>query len=143
VLQWSTKAFSYDVYIYICSRFGLDFGLVTGPSSQGSARVTTLSLFCDPVQFKQISGKEVLCLSTWYHQQLLLCHLNRMVPDPCISYLCVLFAHRRAFPLVKDSVSFFLKHRRAFFFVCLFGWLVWFFETGFLCVALAVLELTL
>jgi hypothetical protein len=29
------------------------------------------------------------------------------------------------------------------FFVCLVGWLVWFFETGFLCVALAVLELTL
>jgi hypothetical protein len=37
------------------------------------------------------------------------------------------------------------------FFVCLFlgffgwlvGWLVWFFETGFFCVALAVLELTL
>jgi hypothetical protein len=28
-------------------------------------------------------------------------------------------------------------------FVCLFGWLVGFFETGFLCVALAVLELTL
>jgi hypothetical protein len=31
----------------------------------------------------------------------------------------------------------------SFFFVCLFGWLVGFFETGFLCVALAVLELTL
>jgi hypothetical protein len=46
----------------------------------------------------------------------------------------------------------------AFLFVCLVGWLVWFglvwfglvwfglvwfFETGFLCVALAVLELTL
>jgi hypothetical protein len=34
-----------------------------------------------------------------------------------------------------------------FWFFCLFvwlvGWLVWFFETGFLCVALAVLELTL
>jgi hypothetical protein len=30
-------------------------------------------------------------------------------------------------------------------FVCLVGWLVlfWFFETGFLCVALAVLKLTL
>jgi hypothetical protein len=33
-------------------------------------------------------------------------------------------------------------------FVCLFVWLVvclvgWFFETGFLCIALAVLELTL
>jgi hypothetical protein len=27
--------------------------------------------------------------------------------------------------------------------VVLFGWLVWFFVTGFLCVALAVLELTL
>jgi hypothetical protein len=29
-----------------------------------------------------------------------------------------------------------------FWFVCFFG-LVWFFETGFLCIALAVLELTL
>jgi hypothetical protein len=29
------------------------------------------------------------------------------------------------------------------FFVCLFGWLVGCFETGFFCVALAVLELTL
>jgi hypothetical protein len=28
-------------------------------------------------------------------------------------------------------------------FVCLVGWLVWFFETGFLCVVLAILELTL
>jgi hypothetical protein len=28
-------------------------------------------------------------------------------------------------------------------FVCLFIYLLWFFETGFLCVALAVLELTL
>jgi hypothetical protein len=30
-----------------------------------------------------------------------------------------------------------------FLFVCLFGWLGFFLETGFLCVALAVLELTL
>jgi hypothetical protein len=28
-------------------------------------------------------------------------------------------------------------------FVCLFCFIIWFFETGFLCVALAVLELTL
>jgi hypothetical protein len=41
------------------------------------------------------------------------------------------------------------KSIKCSFFVCLFGWLVglvWFglvFETGFLCVVLAVLELTL
>jgi hypothetical protein len=39
----------------------------------------------------------------------------------------------------SDFVGFFF----GFCFFCLFVWFFWFFKTGFLCVALAVLELSL
>jgi hypothetical protein len=41
------------------------------------------------------------------------------------------------------QLSYIIQTNLFFLFVCLFVWFVLFFETGFLCIALAILELTL
>jgi hypothetical protein len=73
---------------------------------------------------------------------------SRRLPCSGNEGVCTSLAERWLAALLGHRMSF-LQSGLSFLFVCLVGWLVWFcfvlfvclFETGFLCVALAVLEL--